>query len=77
MENLNTGQAVFKSINAPGFPSIELIGTLPRLYKQEECIFMLLPNRQQFLSLCTVRKKFYTAILLSFEVALMSVPACI
>ena len=46
MENLNTGQAVLESLNAPGFrgiaqycsgyvevsrPSIELIGTLPRL----------------------------------------------
>ena len=43
MEKLNTGQVVLKSLNAPGFrgvaqgmlkgsrPSIELIGTLPRL----------------------------------------------
>ena len=38
---------------------------------------MLLSNRHQFLSLCTERKRFYMAILLSFEVALMSVPAWI
>ena len=53
------------------------IGTLPRLQKQEECTFMLSSNRHQFLSLCTEREKFYMAVLLSFEVALMSVPAWI
>ena len=40
-------------------------------------IFMLLSNRHQFLSLCTELKKFYIAVSLSFEVALMSVPASI
>ena len=38
---------------------------------------MLLSNRRQLLALCTECQEFYMAMLLSFEVALMSVPSCV
>ena len=62
----------FKSLNAPGFRGVAQ-GMLK--YREIECIFMLLSNCHQFLSLCTERNNFYMAIslLLSFEVALTSV----
>ena len=87
MENLNTGQAVLKSLNALGFRGV-VQGMLkyrdPQSnwsahyldFRNRKSVFLLLSNLHQFLSLCTERKRFYMAILLSFEVAL-SVPASI
>ena len=89
MENLNTGQAVLESLNAPGFRGIAQ-GMLKYRDHQSSwsAHYVDFRNRKSvFLCYyqtatrnfyhCTERKRFYMAILQSFEVALMSVPAWI